>query len=191
MSLLELGQPQWKDKVGFSPAGADFQAIVGAVLATKGEPATKQWLEGLKANGRAYQGNIPVLRAVNAGEIQAGIIYHYYWYKDQAEAGTNSNNTALHIFPDRDPGAFVSVSGAGVLKTSKKQADAQAFVRYLTAPAGQRLLAENEALEYTVGNGIPSNPKLKPLSEIEAPEIDIASLNGPKVIELMQQVGLI
>ena len=131
------------------------------------------------------------MRAVNAGEIQTGLIYHYYWYKDRAEAGTNSDNTELHIFPNADPGAFVSVSGAGVLKTSNKQADAQAFVRFLTSPAGQRLLADNKALEYTVGNNIPSNPQLMPLSEIETPNLDIARLNGPKVIELMQQVGLL
>ena len=39
------------------------------------------------------------MKAVNAGEIPAGVIYHYYWYKDRAESGANSANTELHLFP--------------------------------------------------------------------------------------------
>lgn len=190
-SILDLAQPQWKGRFGISPVGADFQAIVSAVLALKGEQATAQWLAGLKANSKIYQGNIAVMKAVNSGEIDGGVIYHYYWYKDQAESGANSANTALHVFPGKDPGAFVSVSGAGVLKTSKKQEHAQRFVQYLTSVDAQRLLAESKALEYAIGNDVASNAKLKPLSEIDAPEVDITNLNGPKVVELMQNAGLL
>ncbi len=35
--------------ISFSPTGADFQAIVSAVLATQGEEATREWLAGLKS----------------------------------------------------------------------------------------------------------------------------------------------
>jgi iron(III) transport system substrate-binding protein len=35
------------------------------------------------------------------------------------------------------------------------------------------------------------NPKLKPLSELSIPDVDIATLNGPQVITLMQQAGLL
>lgn len=190
-SIMDLASPQWSGKIGFSPAGADFQAIVSAVLELKGEAATAEWLKGLKANAKVYQGNVAVMKAVNAGEIQAGVIYHYYWYKDRAESGANSKNTELHIFGANDPGAFVSVSGAGVIAASKKQAEAQQFVKYLTSAAGQKLLADNKALEYTVGSDVPSSSKLKPLSEIDAPELDIAKLNGPKVVEMMQKAGLL
>ena len=47
------------------------------------------------------------MKAVDDGEIQAGVIYHYYWYQDQAESGENSNNTKLHFFGNKDPGAFL------------------------------------------------------------------------------------
>jgi iron(III) transport system substrate-binding protein len=33
-SLLDLAQPQWKGRWGVSPAGANFQAIVSALLAS-------------------------------------------------------------------------------------------------------------------------------------------------------------
>jgi iron(III) transport system substrate-binding protein len=190
-SLLDLAQPAWKGKVGFSPSGADFQAIVSAVLAVKGEQATAQWLKGLKENGKIYQGNSTVMKAVNRGEIQTGIIYHYYWYKDRAESGANSKNVELHLFGDKDPGAFISISGAGVVKASKNQAEAQQLVKYLTGKDGQQILAASTALEYTVGNDVPANSALKPLSEIDAPAVPVADLNGPKVIEMMQQAGLL
>ncbi len=190
-TIMDLAQPKWKDKIGFSPSGADFQAIVSAVLAVKGEAATAEWLKGLKANAKIYQGNNRVLKAVNDGEIQAGVIYHYYWYKDRAESGANSANTELYFYKDKDPGAFVSVSGAGVIKASKKQALAQQFVKYITSPAGQQILAQSKALEYPIGNGAVANAQLKPLSELDPPAIDISTLNGPQVIDMMRTAGLL
>ncbi len=190
-SLLDLADPKWKGRIGMSPGGADFQAIVSAVLALKGEAATAQWLKGLKANAKIYQGNTTVMKAVNAGEIAGGIIYHYYWYKDRAESGANSKDVELHFFGKQDPGAFVSVSGAGVLQSSKKAEQAQQFVQYLTSKQGQKVLADSPALEYTVGKGSPANAQLKPLSQLQAPKVDAATLNGPKVVELMQEASLL
>ena len=190
-SIMELSQPQWKGKLGISPAGADFQAIVSAVLALKGEPATAAWLKGLKANTKVYQGNSAVMKAVNASEVSSGVIYHYYWYKDQAESGANSKNVKQLFFGNQDPGAFLSISGAGVIKSTKHQAEAQQLVKYLNGAAGQKVLADSKALEYPIGNGAAANPVLKPLSELTPPTVDLATLNGPKVVELMQQAGLL
>jgi iron(III) transport system substrate-binding protein len=190
-SIMDLAQPQWQGRFGVAAAGADFQAIVSAVLAVKGEAATAEWLAGVKRNAKVYEGNSAAMRAVNAGEVSAAVIYHYYWYQDQAEGGDNSTNVELHFFGNQDPGAFVGVSGAGVLKASDHQAEAQQLVNYLTGPAGQTVLAESDALEYSVSADVPTNPKLKPLAELDPPAIDISTLNGPEVVELMQQAGLL
>jgi len=190
-SIMDLAKPQWKGKVGISPAGADFQAIVSAVLALKGEPATAAWLKGLKENTKVYQGNSAVLKAVNAGEVASGVIFHYYWYKDQAESGANSKNVKQLYFRNQDPGAFLSITGAGVIKASKNQGEAQQLVRYLNSPAGQKVLADSKALEYPIGNGAAANKVLKPLTELSPPTVKVDDLNGPKVVELMQQAGLL
>ena len=47
------------------------------------------------------------------------------------------------------------------------------------------------ALEYPIGNGATANKVLKPLSELSPPTVDVTTLNGPKVVELMQQAGLL
>ena len=190
-SILELAEPEWAGRVAFSPSGADFQAIVSAVLELEGEQATAAWLEGLAANGEIYDGNNLVLEAVNAGEVDTGIIYHYYWYRDQEESGENSSDSALHFFGDQDAGAFVSVSGAGVLAASDEQEDAHEFVRFLSSVEGQEALADSYALEYPLNPEVQLDSSVKPLDELKPPRIDLTSLNGPQVIQLMQDAGLL
>lgn len=190
-SLMDLAEPRWKGRWGAGATGADFQAIVSAVLETQGEEKTKSWLAGLKTNARIYANNIATMKAVNAGEVPAGVIYHYYWYRDQAKTKEGSANTRLHYFGQQDPGAFVSVSGAGVLKSSKHAADAQKFVAFVTGPNGQKVLAGSDAMEYTVGADVPANPALTPLADLDAPAVDPASLNGLKVVELMTAAGVL
>lgn len=190
-SILDLAKPAWKGRISFSPTGADFQAIVSAVLELKGEAATRQWLAALKRNGTVYDGNNVVLQAVNSGESDAGVIYHYYWYRDEDESGENSDHSQLYFFGNKDPGAFVSVSGAGVLASSKDKSDAQKFVAYLVSSEGQQVIARSKALEYPLNPAVPLGRAVKPLNELDPPNVDVSDLNGPKVVSLMQEAGFL
>ncbi|EHN8902625.1 iron ABC transporter substrate-binding protein [Enterobacter asburiae] len=190
-SLMDLAKPEWKGRWAASPSGADFQAIVSAMLALKGEKATLEWLKAMKANFVAYKGNSTVMKAVNAGQIDGGVIYHYYRFVDQSKTGENSKNTQLYYFKHQDPGAFVSLSGGGVLASSKHKAQAQAFIKYITGKEGQESLRTNNAFEYAVGVNAASNPKLVPLKDLDAPKVKPSTLNSKKVIELMTQAGLL
>lgn len=190
-SLMDLAKPEWKGRWAASPSGADFQAIVSAMLALKGEQATLEWLKAMKANFVAYKGNSTVMKAVNAGQIDGGVIYHYYRFVDQSKTGENSKNTQLYYFKHQDPGAFVSLSGGGVLASSKHKAQAQAFIKYITGKEGQESLRTNNAFEYAVGVNAASNPKLVPLKDLDAPKVEPSTLNSKKVIELMTQAGLL
>lgn len=190
-SLMDLAKPEWKGRWAASPSGADFQAIVSAMLALKGEQATLEWLKAMKANFVAYKGNSTVMKAVNAGQIDGGVIYHYYRFVDQSKTGENSKNTKLYYFKHQDPGAFVSLSGGGVLASSKHKAQAQAFIKYITGKEGQDSLRTNNAFEYAVGVNAASNPKLVPLNELDAPKVEPSTLNSKKVIALMTQAGLL
>jgi len=190
-SLLDLADPSWKGRWAASPSGADFQAIVSALLELKGEEATANWLKAMKENFTAYKGNGTVMKAVNAGEIDGGVIYHYYWFGDQAKTGENSKNVALHYFKNEDPGAFVSISGGGVLASSKHPNEAQAFVKWIAGKGGQDILKNGTSYEYAVGNGAESNPKLVPLADLQAPKVEPSQLNSKKVTDLMTAAGLL
>lgn len=190
-SLMDLSTPAWKGRWAASPSGADFQAIVSAMLELKGEAATLAWLKGMKENVTSYKGNSTVLKAVNAGQIEGGVIYHYYRIGDQAKTGENSKNTETHYFRNEDPGAYVSVSGGGVLATSKHKPEAQAFVQWIVGKGGQYVLKSGDSYEYAVANGEPSNRMLVPLAELNAPQVDPAKLNSKKVSDLMTRAGLL
>ena len=190
-SMLDLADPSWKGRWAASPSGADFQAIVSALLELKGEQATTDWLKGMKQNFVAYRGNGTVMKAVNAGEIDGGIIYHYYWFGDQAKTGENSDNVALHYFRNQDPGAFVSISGGGVLASSKHPKEAQAFLKWVAGKGGQDVLKNGTSYEYAVGAGAESNPKLVPLADLDAPRIEPTKLNSRKVTDMMTAAGLL
>jgi iron(III) transport system substrate-binding protein len=190
-SILDLAKPEWAGRISFSPTGADFQAIVAAVLELEGEDATRAWLQGIKDNGTIYDGNNVVLESVNAGESEVGIIYHYYWYRDQAESGDVSDNSALHFFRNQDPGAFVSVSGAGVLASSDHKADAEKFVDYLTSEAGQQGLADSYALEYPLNPAVQLDPPVEPFDSLQPPVVNVSDLDGQAVVDLMTEVGFL
>lgn len=190
-SMLDLADPAWEGRVGIAAGGADFQAIVSAVLALEGEEATREWLTGLERNAEIYASNTAVMKAVDEAEVPVGITYHYYWHRDQAQDGLVGDDAALHYFRNQDPGAFLSVSGAGVLASSDQQDDAQRLVEWLTSPEAQERLADSSALEYAVGVGVDSAEALPPLADLQAPDIDPGSLDAPLVTELMQEVGLL
>jgi iron(III) transport system substrate-binding protein len=190
-SLLDLAGAEWQGRWAASPGGADFQAIVSAMLELKGSDATLDWLKGMKANFSAYKGNSTVMKAVNAGEIPSGVIYHYYWFADQSGTKENSSNTKLYYFKHQDPGAFVSVSGGGVLASSKHQAAAQAFLKFIVGEAGQEILRDGTSFEYPVASDVAANPALPALDTLDAPSIDPSKLNSPEVIDLMTRAGVI
>ncbi len=190
-SMLDLADPEWKGRWAASPSGADFQAIVSALLELKGEAAAEEWLKGMKENFKAYKGNSTAMKAVNAGEVDAALIYHYYYYGDQAKTGENSKNVTPYYFKNQDPGAFVSVSGGGVLKTTKNAEAAQAFLKFITGKKGQEVLQKGTSFEYAIASDVPANEKLVPLADLQAPTVDAAKLKSEKVTELMTKAGLL
>lgn len=190
-SIMDLEKPEWKGRWGAPPVKPDFQAIVAAILQLTGEPATAQWLAGMKANAEIFSDNIATLRAVNDGQVDGGIIYHYYWFRDQAETKEISGNTVLHYFKNQDPGAFVSISGGGILESSDKKADAQKFLQFVTSKAGQEVLENGTSMEYPVASGVPANKALVPLDQLQAPDVNPSDLNSQQVTDMMTKAGLL
>lgn len=190
-SMDDLASPEWKGRWAASPAGADFQAIVGAYLQLKGEDATLAWLKAMKENAVIVRGNRTAMATANKGEVDGALIYHYYYYGDQAGTKESSGSVGMHYFKNEDPGAFVSVSGGGVLKSSKNKDAAFQFLKFVTGAAGQAVLRDGTSFEYAVGLGADSNAALPPIAGLGAPKVDQSTLDNAKVTELMTAAGLL
>ena len=145
----------------------------------------------MKTNFVAYKGNSTVMKAVNAGQIDGGVIYHYYRFVDQSKTGENSKNTQLYYFKHQDPGAFVSISGGGVLASSNIKRRRRPLLNGSPASRGRMHCAPITPSNMPWGVDAASNPKLTPLKDLDAPKVEPSSLNSKKVIELMTQAGLL
>jgi iron(III) transport system substrate-binding protein len=190
-SIMDLVQPAWQGRWAASPAGADFQAIISAMLQLKGEAATADWLKAMKTNAKPYRGNNAAMKGVNDGQVDGAVIYHYYVFTDRAKTGENSKNVGLHFFKGKDPGAFISLSGGGVLASSKNKPAAIAFLKWIAGSDGQDVLRTGDSFEFAVGKGAASNPKLPPLTDLDGPVVDASTLDTRKVVDLLMQAGLL
>jgi iron(III) transport system substrate-binding protein len=192
-SILDLADPKWKGKLDIAPSETDFQPLVTAVASDIGDAATVTWLKALKDNAGAHldPDNETLVANVNKGTTQLGVINHYYWYRLKDEDGASGTHSALHNFAPQDDGYLLDVSGAGVMKSSKHQAAAQALVSFLVSSAGQQVLVSGDSWEYPIGSGV-TNPKLPPFSGLLPKAFDLTQIgDGSKATMLLQQAGLL
>jgi iron(III) transport system substrate-binding protein len=191
-TLAELAGARWRGEIGFAPAESDFQPLVTALGKLRGAQAQRAWLEGMKRNGKRYDGNVAIVMAVNRGEISAGLIDHYYYYRTRDEVGASKLGARLHYFRAGDAGALVDVSGAAVLASSKHSKDAQRFLAYLVSKPGQEIIARSESYEYPLGSGVSSRRDIRPFSQLRPPDIGVEDLgDGREALKALEQVGLL
>lgn len=191
-SLLGLAQPAWKGKLGFAPSETDFQPLVAAVMKRYGVPAATAWLQGLKANGTVYPDNEALVSAVNSGQVAAGVINTYYWYRLRDEVGPGGLHSALASFQPGDVGNLVDVSGAAVLTAAKHPGEAQQFLAFLVSAPGQAIIASSSSYEYPIGSGVTTTKVAVPLAGLHPPTISVSDLgDGSAALGLIQKVGLL
>ncbi|MDX2600789.1 iron ABC transporter substrate-binding protein [Streptomyces caniscabiei] len=191
-SVHDVVKPEWKGKVGFAPTNASFQAFVTGMRVLEGDDATREWLKGLKANGKTYAHNLATLDGIEAGEVEIGLVNHYYWYERVAEKGEDNVDARLHFLPGNDPGALINVAGVGILKDSGQTETAQKAVDYLLSKEAQTYFADTTK-EYPLAAGVTSTVEdLPPFDSLESPEIDLGKLESlQETLAMLQDVGLV
>ena len=187
-SIFDLEDAAWKGSIGIAPTNASFQSFVTAMRVLEGEDRTLQWLEAMKLNAVIYEKNDAILAAVEAGQVDAGLINHYYWYAMAKEVGEDQMNSRLAQFEGADAGNLVNVAGVGILKSSTS---ATRFVEFLLSTEGQTYFAE-QTREYPLIESVPPADDLTPLADIPTPSIDLSDLETlSETLELIRQAGLI
>ena len=188
-SPFGLTDPRWKDRVGWSPATSSMQEYVTALRAKFGDDRTKQWLEEMVDNGAvAFPDNVTIRDAIAKGEIDVGLINHYYVAQAISEEGPDY--PVAVYFPPGGLGSLMLLTSVGVLESSDRKPEAFAFVRSLLSPKSQAFFTSSSK-EYPLAEGVEPDPALKvPIKEIPVSDsslIDLKELQG--TIELMKEAG--
>lgn len=188
-SVLDLTEPEWEGRVGWSPTNASFQAFVTAMRATEGEDATRAWLEGMVDNGTVTFADNEVARdAVEAGEVDVALINHYYIEQAKDEEG-DDYPVAAHHPPGGDIGSLINVAGVGQLASSEHPEETAELIDFLLGAEAQEFFT-NTTKEYPLIEGIEPDPDLTPLAEIEQPEVELSELGDLQgTLELLEESG--
>jgi len=188
VSIFDLEDASWQGRIGIAPTNASFQAFVTAMRILHGDVRTLAWLEAMKVNAVIYEKNGAILEAVEAGQLDAGLINHYYWYARAKDVGQAQMNSRLAQFQAADAGNLVNVAGVGILNSTDA---AEQFVSFLLSETGQQYFAQ-ETREYPLVEGISPADELTPLADIPTPAIDLSDLDTlAETLELIRQAGLI
>ncbi len=173
-TIWELTDPQWAGRLGVAPTNGSFVAFVSAMVLTEGEDRTLEWLQGIAANEpQIFDGNSPIVAATDNGDVDMGLVNHYYLLRLQDEQG---GSTAVnHFFESGDPGALVMPSGIGVIADSANGDEALEFVRFLLGTEAQTYFLE-EVFEYPLVEGIGTPAGQVPLDELPTLDLDPTDL---------------
>jgi iron(III) transport system substrate-binding protein len=189
-SVDELTDPAWRGRIGIAPTNASFIAFVSARELVDGPQATLAWLEGMAANDvEIFSGNGAIVEAVIAGDLDAGLVNHYYLLQAMAEQGDVGARN--HFLAPGDSGALVMATGVGVLGPSDDQEAAVEFIRYLLSAEAQTHFAES-LYEYGLIEGAPTPEGQVELGELAGPDINLSDLatHLESSVDLIAQAGL-
>jgi iron(III) transport system substrate-binding protein len=189
--VADLTQDRWRGQVGIAPSNASFESFVTAMRVIEGEQAAQQWLEGMHHNDvETFDNNVLILDAVDQGQLQLGLINHYYWYEEIAESGEENVRARLKFLPNGDVGGLVNVAAVGIIDGADRSDEAQQLVSFLLSPQAQQYFAE-ETKEYPVLAGVDTAPGLPPLATLNSPQIDLSDLDSlEQTLLMIEEAGL-
>ena len=190
-TVFGFTDPSWKGRIGLPPTNASFQAFVTALRLVEGDDRTREWLQAIRENEpKFYEKNLQVLEAVAAGEVDVGLVNHYYLYllkEEQPDAPV-----ANHFLEGGDPGALVNAAGVGVVAATDDETAAHRFVEFLLSDEGQRFYSDRaEEAEYPLIEGVAPRPGLPALESIQGPDVPLDDLGAEleETLELLNELG--
>jgi iron(III) transport system substrate-binding protein len=188
-SPFGLTAPEWRGRVGWAPASDSMQEYVTALRGRYGDERAREWLEAMIANDAVdYPDNVTIRDAVARGEIDVGLINHYY--VAQAIAAEGPNYPVDVYFPPGGLGSLMLLTSVGVIDSSDRKPEAFEFVRSLLEAPSQEFFTTSSK-EYPLARGAEPDPSLRvPLAQIPNVSGELVELEQLQAtIELMQEAG--
>jgi iron(III) transport system substrate-binding protein len=199
ISYEELADPKWKGKICSRPFDHPYNlGLTAAMIAKKGDVATKAWLEGLKANFvvKPNGNDRAQAKSVFAGECDLAIANTYYMglmqTNDKETEQKDWAKASKILFPSSEAmGTHVNISGVLLTRNAPNKNNGVKLMEFLASDEAQSLYAAGN-FEY------PVNPAIKPSETVAAwgtlvPDslnvVEIAK-NQKRAAELIAEVGV-
>lgn len=184
-SYEDLADPKLKGRVCIRSGKHLYNiSLLASIILHKGEAAAESWLRGLKANlARKPQGNDRAqAKAVYEGVCDVGIANTYYMGKMQTNDKKPEQKAWAEavrvVFPNQaGRGTHVNISGAAVLKGSKRKADAIRLIEYLSSAPAQKIYAEQN-FEYPVKAGVKLHPLVKSWGDFTPDSANLSQISA-------------
>ena len=187
--IYGLNDEKFRGRLGLAPGNSSFIAMVACMIESDGEEKVAEWLTAINGLGYTeYPKNSPQVAAADAGELDIGMINHYYTLRVLAE---NGDSPVKNVYLDGGCGAMVMPAGAGVLSSSQNKPAAIAFIEYLHSTSAQEHFT-NTVFEFPLVPGITPNTLLPDIDSLNSPEDlnwSALSLWQEKAVELIAQAG--
>jgi iron(III) transport system substrate-binding protein len=138
-SILDLADPRWRGQAALAnPLFGTTTMHVAALSAALGEPAVRELLGRIKANGvRIVSSNGEVKRLVAAGEVAFGVAD-----TDDAHEALEEHAPVGVVFPDQEGmGTLVIPTATVLLRGAPHPAEGRRLVDYLVSAEVERRMA--------------------------------------------------
>lgn len=190
-SYAALADAKWKGRLCLRTSNNVYnQSLVGTMIANLGAVKTEQIVKGWVANLAAppFANDTAMLEAIGAGRCDVGIANTYYYGRLMDKQP--SLPIGIFFADQKGKGTHVNVSGAGVTKFSKRPAEAQKFIEWLSGSEAQNLFAD-------LNHEYPANPKVKPDPKVakwgsfkqDVINVSVAGSNQKRAVMLMRKAG--
>ncbi len=186
-----FADPQWQGRVAIAPTNGSFLAFVAAKILLDGEEETLAWLSDMSANqAPTYPKNSAIVAAVDSGEVDAGLVNHYYLFRRVVEEGDVV--AANHFLSGDSAASLIMPAGVGVINGSDAGEGAARFIDFLLSQEAQEYFA-TETFEYPLAADVAADPALPPLRSIQTPDIDLSRLAEvlDRATDLVAEAGLL
>lgn len=171
-SLEAVADPKYLGRFGIAPANGSLQAHLAVYQVVNGPQALETLLAGIAANKPGtYPKNSAIVQAVIAGEVEWGLVNHYYLLRALAEEPDAPGRN--FFMSEGEASGFVNVAGAGRLSSSPRALE---LLEFLLSDDSQAYFAE-ETYEYPLVPGVPAAASLVPIEELATPEVDFGQVS--------------
>ncbi len=169
-SIFDLTDPQWKGQIAIAdPRFGSTSFHVAALYAELGDERADEFFRRLKANDvKIAPGNSVVRDMVARGEVKMGLTD-----TDDVNVALEDKQPVAMVLPDLDrlgvpvmPNMVSLIAGAPHSEAGKKLID------YLLSPEVEQMLAQSEAVQIPLRNGVEPPKNIPPLNSFRPMTLD-------------------